>query len=511
MEDLALSKRDPRSSIYKQPPGITFSFARSCNELSIQVSDRLLTSVDLAALLSQTLQSHPVPGWKIKTYSSQGNKLSSSTITRHLCHPTPPVAQAPSSQLTMKPQPLNSQLATILPAVNTQPSTDPFSAAWDAGSPDERGRFLQDVLVTPVRLPSHFTCLSQQQQQQQTPHSSSMAPSLAVPAVPAEEVRESEVGKHSVAAIQAPSVSQETVSVCSTDSDAATVTADFSHASSAQPGRAVRASLQTASSQKRSRAESEQTDAQTAPPIIATQRHVGRPAKKKRGLAEGKPTKKKLMSAEVVQAARERLVFAKYARFAYWPAQVSLQIWSYGSVTIYGNAQPCSYLPYQSRLCIFEMAAICRQSQLKVKQVLLTIRHMRCLSEVTSLNMGAVRSDGVLAMHCGVDHSLLPLAGCLQRAMQFFWDARPMSVCCALSLSVTAQILIPNEQQQRDLGANTGDQVFVVFFGQSNYQYIGQDRVISFEAGLAKYKPGKSSLDLAVKEAIAYVKVRTAE
>ena len=73
------------------------------------------------------------------------------------------------------------------------------------------------------------------------------------------------------------------------------------------------------------------------------------------------------------------------------------------------------------------------------------------------------------------------------------------------------QLSTPCEQQQKDLGLQSDGQHFVVFFGQGNYQYVNQDRVISFEAGLAKYKPGKSSLDAAVKEALAYLKARHAE
>lgn len=69
------------------------------------------------------------------------------------------------------------------------------------------------------------------------------------------------------------------------------------------------------------------------------------------------------------------------------------------------------------------------------------------------------------------------------------------------------QVSTPNQQQRRELGPLADDQCFVIFFGQNDYQYVTRDRIISFEAGLAKRKSGKS-LDVAVKEAITYLKGR---
>lgn len=79
-----------------------------------------------------------------------------------------------------------------------------------------------------------------------------------------------------------------------------------------------------------------------------------------------------------------------------------------------------------------------------------------------------------------------------------------MCVCWA------EQVSVPNEQQQSELGAPSEGQCFVVFFGQGNYQYVSLDKIVPFETGCSKHKPGKSSLDMAVKEATAYLKARFA-
>lgn len=70
------------------------------------------------------------------------------------------------------------------------------------------------------------------------------------------------------------------------------------------------------------------------------------------------------------------------------------------------------------------------------------------------------------------------------------------------------QVSVPNAQPQRELGPQPEDHSFVVFFGQGDYQYVPQDRIIPFQAGLAKYKTGKSSLDAAVKEAVTHLKAQ---
>lgn len=69
---------------------------------------------------------------------------------------------------------------------------------------------------------------------------------------------------------------------------------------------------------------------------------------------------------------------------------------------------------------------------------------------------------------------------------------------------------MPNAQQQSELGPPSEGQCFVVFFGQGNYQYVSLDKIIPFEAGCSKHKSGKSSLDIALKEATAYLKARVA-
>lgn len=69
---------------------------------------------------------------------------------------------------------------------------------------------------------------------------------------------------------------------------------------------------------------------------------------------------------------------------------------------------------------------------------------------------------------------------------------------------------MPNEQQQSELGPPSEGQCFVVFFGQGNYQYVSLDKVAPFETGWSKHKSGKSSLDVAVQEAVTYLKARVA-
>ena len=81
---------------------------------------------------------------------------------------------------------------------------------------------------------------------------------------------------------------------------------------------------------------------------------------------------------------------------------------------------------------------------------------------------------------------------------------------CLHKCFLPKQVSIPSEQQQRELGPPSEDQCFVIFFGQGNYQYVAQDKVIPFDAGWCKHKPGKGSLDIAVKHAIAYLKARVA-
>ncbi|KAL3130718.1 hypothetical protein ABBQ38_000067 [Trebouxia sp. C0009 RCD-2024] len=319
-------------------------------------------------------------------------------------------------------------------------TADPWKTSWDTAAPDDLSDFLHDVLLKPIQPSKPSSRLHKQdmpapQIPLRVPSNSSShvrlpkaADSRCMPTnfggataapsavqqpplsldTPADRSPDSQAtsatADFSHAYTAQPTGAQETQAVTATadfrqatrpqpteaqKSQAAAASADFSGASSAQPTAGPSASLQTPGIRKRTRSASRQTDAQAMPDNSTTQPAVEQPSKKMKGPTGRSSARPVLSPGEVAQAARDGVVFAKFAKFAHWPAQVST----------------------------------------------------------------------------------------------------------------------PNQQQRRELGPLADDQCFVIFFGQNDYQYVTRDRIISFEAGLAKRKSGKS-LDVAVKEAITYLKGR---
>lgn len=214
-----------------------------------------------------------------------------------------------------------------------EPSVNPWNAAWDKGAPDELRQFLLEVLLTPTQAAKHSSSSERQLQKLSVPAPAPDSPSKATsPVCRPEAARSKEVTAAVVESTAAPVIndhssgSQDTITDRSMGSSAATSTAAFSHAPGAQQASAAEAPLQTLSSRKRSREGSEQTDAQTAPDILPTQPATGRPAKKTKRSTESKSAKPALSSTETAQAAKDGIVFAKYARFAPWPAQVTMRL-----------------------------------------------------------------------------------------------------------------------------------------------------------------------------------------
>ena len=215
---------------------------------------------------------------------------------------------------------------------SVEPSSDPWNAAWDTEAPEELKQFLLEVLLTPNQTSKGSSRSEQHKQNLSVPAPvpdllskatspvdlSSGARSRGVTTAEAKAAAAPGNSKH-------PSVSLDTVTDRSVDSIAATSTATFLHAPSAQQRGAVKALLQTPSSRKRSRAGSEQTDAQTAADALHTQPTIGRPSKKVRQATGSNSAKLVLSAAEIAQAAKDGVVFAKFARFTPWPAQVSRQ------------------------------------------------------------------------------------------------------------------------------------------------------------------------------------------
>lgn len=238
-------------------------------------------------------------------------------------------------QLALAAHPPVSPQPYLVPSIwSIEPSADPWNAAWDTEAPEELKKFLLEVLLTPIQT-SKRSCTSGQHQQNLSV--SAPAPDLLskatrpvdLPTGKADTTAEAEAAT-APGSSEHPSVSLDTVTDRSADSGAATSTAAFSHASSAQQRDAPKALLQTPSSRKRSRAGSEQTDAQIAPDTLQCQPSFGRPPKKVRQATGSKSAAPVPSSDEIAQAAKDGIVFAKFARFAPWPAQVSrqLDVWS---------------------------------------------------------------------------------------------------------------------------------------------------------------------------------------
>ena len=271
----------------------------------------------------------PDSDWTIKSYISQCAQKESHTVTSpRTCRFTPSCGQ-----LVHPAHPLVPPQPPVAPPVwSIEPSAEPWNSAWDIEAPDELNQFLLEVLLTPTQAFKHSSRSEQHQQNLSVP---APAPDLlskvASPVDRPNASRSKGVTTAEAEAAAAPgssepaSVSLDTVTDNSVDSDAATSTAAFSHAVSAQQTKAATAPSQTPSSRKRSRAGSEQTDAQTAPDILHSQPANGRPSKKVKRATGSKSAKPVLSSAEIAQAAKDGVVFAKFARFAHWPTQVSRQ------------------------------------------------------------------------------------------------------------------------------------------------------------------------------------------
>lgn len=315
---LALSGRDPRSSIYKQCPGNGTPLLCVHETCSPLLS---LSAFDLASVgFEQTVQQHSTSDWIIKTYVSQAGQLESSTIK-----PVYPCFLAPSSTQIPPAQPgSHTHQAHLQPPAswNVEPSADPWATSWDAAAPDDLKRFLFEVLLTPSQASKHQPCTQQPSQGLAMPGLPPDSSSKAASPVMKIAVQTQGVTKPSAACAPEQSASLQTLSACSANSDAATAIADFSHASNTQLPYDSRASSQTSTSRKRSQADSEQTDAQTAPQSSVVQQPMGRPAKKVRGSARSNSAKPLLTPSALAQAAEDGMVFAKFATFAYWPAQV---------------------------------------------------------------------------------------------------------------------------------------------------------------------------------------------
>lgn len=263
------------------------------------------------------------PDWTIKTHIPQETQIKSHSV-RPLC----PCRFTPScGQLPNAVHPL---VSPAVPDVwRIEPSVNPWNAAWDKGAPDELRQFLLEVLLPPRQTATHSSSSEWQQQTLSVPAPAPVSPSKAASPVRLPEASRSKELTAAVVETTAAPVSNEhssgsldTITDRSMGSSAATSTAAFPYAPGAQQTSAAEAPLQTLSSRKRSREGSEQTDAQTAPDILPTQAVTGRPAKKTKRFTGSKSAKPALSSDEISQAAKDGVVFAKYARFAPWPAQV---------------------------------------------------------------------------------------------------------------------------------------------------------------------------------------------
>ena len=299
--------------------GRRFAYTRRLGQ-TCQLDFGLATAGLTTARHTQTMQQHSASNWTIKTYVSQAGKVESSIVkSANFCFPTPSTTQIPASQLRPCPQQAQPEAPVIQPTLNIEPSADPWGAPWDAGAPDELKRFLLEVLLTSSQAPKYQTCPLQPDQGRPMPglppDSSSKAPSPVI--------ARTAVTKPMTACTQELSASLETLSASSANSDAATEIADFSHAPNTQPPCNSIASSPSFVSRKRSQAESEQTDAQTVLNASVAQHPVGRPAKKAKKSTGNKSAKPALTPTELAQAAKVGVVFAKFARFAHWPAQVN--------------------------------------------------------------------------------------------------------------------------------------------------------------------------------------------
>ena len=323
-QDIYLSTRDPRSSDYRQPRKPSFTLHMKYTRSRALASDLQLKPGCPAEPAGHAMQTRQADSdWTIKTYMSRNGKIDShSTRSPHLCRLTPSCGQP----LHRACQHIPPQPPVVPPVWSIEPSADPWNTSWDTEAPDDLKSFLLDVLLMPNQSSKHISGAEQHKQNLEMALDSSTK--AASPASLSQNKGATTVLAE-VPALQGgaeqPSASLQTLSDHSMDSDAATATADFIHASGPQQRRAGKPSLQTPSSRKRSRELSEQTDAQTAPDILVTQSAVGRPAKKFKGATGSKSAKPKLSSAEVAQAAKDSVVFAKFARFAHWPAQVIRQ------------------------------------------------------------------------------------------------------------------------------------------------------------------------------------------
>lgn len=249
-----------------------------------------------------------------------------STTTPYPCRPTAFCGQVPQHRpyQNMPPPPPVARTAW-----NMEPSADPWTASWDTAAPEELSGFLLDVLLTPSLTtdPNASSGLPREDFSgpQMAPHLPPKAKSSVRSPKPSDRnCMTTSLGGGTAApgAIQPPLASLDTLSHPSLESQAATAPADFSHVSRGHPTEPVTAPLQAPSSRKRSRARSERTDVQIAATNASTQPAVGRPAKKMKGATAAKPV---LSRGEIAQAAKDGIVFAKFARFAPWPAQVSSQ------------------------------------------------------------------------------------------------------------------------------------------------------------------------------------------
>ena len=283
----------------------------------------------LLAESGQALQTtHPDSDWTIKPYISQCAQMERHSVkSPHTCRFRPACGQlVHATHPLVPPQP-----PVAPPLRSIEPSADPWNAAWDTEAPDELKQFLLEVLLTPIQASKRSSSSEQHQQNLSLP---APVPELFSKATdPVDRPNSSRTKGVTAAAAEAAapgssepaSVSLDTVTDRSVDSNAATSTATFLRAASAQHTDSARAQLQTPSSSRRRRAGSEQTDAQTAPDSLHSQPAIGRPSKKIKLTDRGKAAKPVLSSAEITQAAKDGVVFAKFARFAPWPAQVSRQ------------------------------------------------------------------------------------------------------------------------------------------------------------------------------------------
>ena len=284
----------------------------------------------LLAERGQALQTTcPNLDWTVKPYIPQCAQMQSHNVKPpRSCRLTPSYGQVvhAAHQLLVPKPPV------APPVWSVEPSSDPWNAAWDTEAPNELQQFLLEVLLTPNQTSKHSSSPEQHQHNPLVPAPVPNLPSKSASLVSHPTGSTSKGVTTAEAELAAapgssehPSVSLDTVTDRSVDSNAATSTAAFSHAPGVQQRDAAKAWLQTPSSRKRSRAGSEQTDTQTACDTLHSQPSLGRPSKKVRRATGSKSANAVLSLAEIAQAAKDGVVFAKFARFAPWPAQVSRQ------------------------------------------------------------------------------------------------------------------------------------------------------------------------------------------